>query len=40
MLDSEIESFLNEKAAHYESLDFIDHDPILIPHQFSKIIIS
>ncbi len=29
-------SFLDEKARQYESIAFIDHDPIQIPHQFSK----
>lgn len=31
-----LSDFLNEKAAHYEALDFIPHDPIQIPHLFSK----
>lgn len=30
-----LKEFLDEKAAHYENLDFIDSDPIQIPHQFS-----
>ncbi|MFT4753748.1 MAG: hypothetical protein ACI85Q_001296 [Salibacteraceae bacterium] len=33
---TELSDFLNEKAAYYETLDFIESDPILIPHQFSK----
>lgn len=33
---SELEELLNEKAAYYESLEFIKDDPILIPHLFSK----
>ena len=32
----ELSDFLNEKAEYYETLDFIDSDPIQIPHQFSK----
>ena len=33
---AEIKAFLDEKAAVYESLDFIAADPIQIPHSFSK----
>ncbi len=33
---SELADFLNEKAEYYETLDFIESDPIQIPHQFSK----
>ncbi len=33
---SDLKEFLNEKASKYESLSFIDHDPIQIPHKFSK----
>ena len=36
MKKAEIKAFLDEKAAHYESLDFIEADPIQIPHSFSK----
>lgn len=36
MTISELSDFLNEKAAYYETLDFIASDPIQIPHQFSK----
>ena len=32
----ELQSFLDFKAQQYESIDFIAHDPIQIPHQFSK----
>lgn len=32
----ELKSFLDEKAAQYEVPDFIENDPILIPHYFSK----
>lgn len=32
----ELQSFLDFKAQQYESIDFITHDPIQIPHQFSK----
>ncbi|MGB0807086.1 MAG: TIGR02757 family protein [Salibacteraceae bacterium] len=33
---NELSDFLNEKAEYYETLDFIESDPIQIPHQFSK----
>ena len=33
---SEIKDFLEEKVQQYESFDFIEVDPILIPHQFSQ----
>lgn len=36
MKRSDIAAFLEEKANHYESLDFIDVDPIQIPHSFSQ----
>lgn len=36
MTQSELKSFLDEKASHYETLDFIESDPIQIPHLFSK----
>lgn len=32
---TEIKTFLEEKAQQYESFDFIEVDPIQIPHQFS-----
>jgi uncharacterized protein (TIGR02757 family) len=32
----ELHSFLDFKAQQYESIDFITHDPIQIPHQFSE----
>ena len=32
----EIKTFLEEKVKQYESFDFIEVDPILIPHQFSQ----
>jgi uncharacterized protein (TIGR02757 family) len=32
---NELKEFLDEKAALYENIDFIDSDPIQIPHQFS-----
>jgi len=31
----ELKSFLNEKADQYNSLDFIEDDPIQIPHRFT-----
>ena len=33
---NELSDFLNEKAEYYETLNFIESDPIQIPHQFSK----
>jgi len=32
----ELKSFLDDRAACYDRLDFIDSDPIQIPHQFSR----
>ena len=36
MNKKELKSFLDFKSQHYESESFIAHDPIQIPHQFSK----
>lgn len=36
MKKEELKSFLDFKAQQYESSAFIEHDPIQIPHQFSK----
>ena len=36
MNKQELKSFLDFKSQHYESEAFIAHDPIQIPHQFSK----
>jgi uncharacterized protein (TIGR02757 family) len=36
MNKSEIADFLNEKAEFYETLNFIESDPIQIPHLFNK----
>lgn len=33
---TELQELLNEKSSYYESLAFIENDPILIPHLFSK----
>jgi uncharacterized protein (TIGR02757 family) len=33
---NELKAFLDFKADHYESLNFIEHDPIQIPHQFNR----
>lgn len=35
MTTKELKEFLDEKADFYENSDFIDSDPIQIPHQFS-----
>lgn len=32
----QLKEFLNEKAELYNSLSFIEHDPISIPHRFNK----
>lgn len=34
--NQQLNDLLNEKHAQYNHLDFIEHDPISIPHQFSK----
>lgn len=36
MTPDELKSFLDFKAEQYENIDFIDSDPIQIPHRFSK----
>lgn len=36
MTPDELKSFLDFKAEQYENPDFIDSDPIQIPHRFSK----
>ncbi len=36
MSPKELQSFLDFKAQQYESTAFIAHDPIQVPHQFSK----
>lgn len=36
MSPDELKSFLDFKAEQYENSDFIDSDPIQIPHRFSK----
>jgi uncharacterized protein (TIGR02757 family) len=36
MNKNELKDFLNEKADFYENIDFIDSDPIQIPHSFTK----
>ncbi|WP_373056301.1 TIGR02757 family protein [Zunongwangia sp. H14] len=36
MKKSEVKSFLDFKAAQYNSPQFIETDPVMIPHQFSK----
>lgn len=35
MTKSELKSFLDEKVLQYNTLDFIDSDPVQIPHLFS-----
>ncbi len=36
MVGDELKSFLDKKVQQYNSLDFIEHDPISIPHLFTK----
>ncbi|MFV8370114.1 TIGR02757 family protein [Flavobacterium sp. LB2R40] len=36
MNPSELKSFLDEKVTQYNTLDFIDSDPVQIPHLFSQ----
>lgn len=36
MKDHEMKEFLDEQASKYNAMDFIELDPILIPHGFSK----
>ena len=33
----ELKDFLDHKVASYNQPDFIENDPICIPHQFSKL---
>ncbi len=35
MYDSDIKEFLDEKADEYNNPDFIETDPIVVPHQFT-----
>lgn len=36
MTNSELQSFLDEKVLQYNTLDFIESDPVQIPHLFSQ----
>jgi uncharacterized protein (TIGR02757 family) len=36
MTDSELKSFLDEKVLQYNTLDFIESDPVQIPHLFTQ----
>ena len=36
MNSSELQSFLDEKVTQYKTRDFIDSDPVQIPHLFSQ----
>ncbi|MBL7874028.1 MAG: DUF2400 family protein, partial [Cyclobacteriaceae bacterium] len=31
-----LKAFLDAKANHYNTLDFIESDPVCIPHRFNK----
>ena len=35
LFDNDLKGFLDEKVLKYNNPDFIDSDPIRIPHQFS-----
>ena len=35
MLDKDLLEYLNAKANEYEERNFIENDPIVIPHQFN-----
>ena len=35
MIQEELKDFLDEKVLQYNTLDFIDSDPVQIPHRFS-----
>jgi len=35
MNKKELKDFLDEKVLQYNTLDFIDSDPVQIPHRFS-----
>jgi len=37
MKHQDLKAFLDEKAEQYNHPDFIEHDPISLPHQFSKL---
>lgn len=36
MISQELEDFLNQKVEQYNRPNFIDNDPIVIPHQYTK----
>lgn len=36
-MDKKIKDFLDQKASFYEQKDFIENDPISIPHRFTKL---
>ena len=36
MTSTELKDFLDEKVIQYNTLDFIDSDPVQIPHLFSQ----
>jgi len=37
MVDQDLKAFLDEKVELYNHPDFIEHDPISLPHQFSTL---
>ena len=36
MNQTELKEFLDEKVAQYNNLDFIESDPVQIPHLFTQ----
>ena len=36
MIARELKTFLDDRAYKYETPEFIEHDPIQVPHQFTK----
>ena len=36
LTSEELKSFLEQKVSQYNTLTFIDNDPIAVPHAFSK----
>ncbi len=36
MTEAELKGFLNEKVLQYNTLDFIESDPVSIPHLYTQ----
>ena len=37
MTEAELKDFLDQKVLEYNTLDFIESDPVQIPHLFTKV---